>query len=233
MTCANPFARNLQNLTITRLLQISYEDDSLPCHRPLHASQASLTDVQVEGYRCAFNDDTVVVAKDQRIGFDLMQQHPFTGTVLQVIYSISGDLAGVNVHLADTFSPAQAQQLVDQLNVAASTTSEISDRHLDLDALQYLIRVTDETWYTGLAFEAFKLWKPDAIGIQLVTGYWSSLQEDFTSQDLYQEQLRNGVPKCLVDLLHLAAAASIRYVMFDPEAGQLDGLPVFERVELT
>lgn len=236
MNRSNPFARSPLNLSIARLLQITYANDCPPCHRPLHPTQEMLSDEQLQCFPCAFADEAALITEGQDVDDELLAAHTSNGIVRQVIYAIEGDLKGVRSHLADACSAEQAQQLVELLSSAdipACSAWEISDQHLDHDAHQYLVRVTDETWYTGLAFEAFKLWKPGAIGIQLVTGYWSALQDDFTCQDLYQEQLRNGVPKSLVDLLHLAAAASVRYVMFDPEASQLDGLPVFERVELS
>ncbi|VXC23907.1 conserved hypothetical protein [Pseudomonas sp. 8Z] len=231
----NPFANNPLSLTITRLLQITYANDCPPCHRLLHPTQEMLSDDQLQCFPCAFTDETALITEGQDVDDELLDTHISSGIVRQVIYAINGDIKGVQSHVADTYSAEQAQQLVDLLNstdIRACSAWEISDQHLDHDAHQYLVRVTDETWYTGLAFEAFKLWKPGALGIQLVTDYWSSLLDDLTLQAFYQEQLRNGVPTCLVNLLHLAAAASVRYVMFDPDASQLDGLPVFERVEL-
>jgi len=236
MNRSNPFVRSPLNLSIARLLQITYANDCPPCHRPLHPSQEMLSDEQLQCFPCAFNDETALITEGQDVDDELLAAHTSDGIVRQVIYTIEGDLQGGRCHIADTCSAEQAKQLVDLLNAAHTPTCstwEISDQHLDPDAHQYLVRVTDETWYTGLAFEAFKLWKPGAIGIQLVTDYWSSLEDDFTWQAFHQEQLRNGVPKSLVDLLHLAAAASVRYVLFDPETSQLDGLPVFERVELS
>lgn len=80
--------------------------------------------------------------------------------------------------------------------------------------------------------EVFELRDSHAFGVKLIATPWtdSHLQqiEDCTAKQLRQQQLSAGLPVELVEVLHLAAQADVRILIFDPDAAQLDGLPVYD-----
>lgn len=47
---------------------------------------------------------------------------------------------------------------------------------------------------------------------------------------LRQRQLDAGLPAEFVEILHLAGQADVRFLLFDPDATLLDGLPSFQHV---
>lgn len=47
------------------------------------------------------------------------------------------------------------------------------------------------------------------------------------ARQLRQQQLSTGLPVELVEVLHLAAQADVRILIFDPDAAQLDGLHTY------
>lgn len=57
------------------------------------------------------------------------------------------------------------------------------------------------------------------------TSHLKCLEEHPAS--LRYEQLRTDAPTPLVDVLHLAAQADVRFLIFAPDAGILDGLPIY------
>ena len=100
---SNPFLRGYQNLRIDRSLCITYEDDCPPVWRPLHPSQAHLTDDQVALFPCVFSNDFALITEGQDIPEDLEVQCQTEGVVRTVVYAVSGDDFGQPVHVGDTY----------------------------------------------------------------------------------------------------------------------------------
>ncbi|GEM_PF-3290404 len=70
----NPFLRGYQNLRISRSLFITYQDDCPPAWRPVHPSQAHLSDGQVARFPCIFSEDFALITEGQEIPDDLVAQ---------------------------------------------------------------------------------------------------------------------------------------------------------------
>ncbi|GEM_PF-2814808 len=111
----NPFLHSYQDLRISRSLFITYEDDCPPAWRPLHPSQAHLSDGQVARFPCIFNDDFALVTEGQEIPDDLVAQCQSEGLVRAVTYAVNGDDFGQPVHIGDTYSEEAAREVVQRL----------------------------------------------------------------------------------------------------------------------
>ena len=162
LTASNPFARGYDNLHIERLLLITYEDDCLPCFRPLHDSQAHLPDHALQLLPCLFNDDFALISEGQSIPEELDDRCQSSGLVRQVIYAVMGEMLNERHHVGDLYSLEDAQAMIHHLSFETghySRTWEISTAHLTEEALRYLERrVGDfDSRPTGLLFEPFAL----------------------------------------------------------------------------
>ena len=60
---SNPFVRGYQNLSVRRLLAITYADECPSAYLPLHSSQAHMRDDQVRLYPCIFCDDFALITE--------------------------------------------------------------------------------------------------------------------------------------------------------------------------
>ena len=111
---------------------------------------------------------------------------------------------------------------------------EIGTAHLPEEAMFYL-----EGWFshsalrqTGLLFELFALPDCYGIGCKLIGTPWTDENllniEGKRYSSLRHEQLDAGTPEALVKVLHLAALADVRLLIFDPDATVLDGLAIFD-----
>ncbi|VVQ25696.1 ABC transporter substrate-binding protein [Pseudomonas fluorescens] len=237
LTASNPFARGYDNLHIERLLLITYEDDCLPCFRPLHDSQAHLPDHALQLFPCLFNDDFALISEGQSIPDELDERCQSTGLVRQVIYAVIGEIFNERHHVGHLYSLEEAQAMVHRLSFETGHYSrawEISTAHLPEEAMFYL-----EGWasnsaprQTGLLFEFFTL--PDCldIGCKLIGTPWTDDNllkiEGRPYSSLRQEQLDAGTPETLVNVLYLAALADVRLLIFDPDAAALNGLAIFD-----
>ena len=71
-----------------------------------------------------------------------------------------------------------------------------------------------------------------AIGVKLIATPWTdaNLQhvEGITAEELRQEHRAKGVPESFVEVLHLAALADVRMLVFDADAPVLDGLTLYD-----
>lgn len=98
--------------------------------------------------------------------------------------------------------------------------------------MQYLEDLADTSTLTGLLFEAFRIPDSDAVGVKLIATPWTDANLEIVdgrdAQALYNEQANARVPSSLLNVLHLAAMADVRILIFDPNAAILDGLPVYE-----
>lgn len=236
---SNPFVRGYDNLSIERLLLITYANDCPPCFRSVHDSQAHLPDDALELFPCLFCDDFAIISEDQLIPDELDERCQSTGLVRQVIYAVNGEMLSERHHVGDLYSLEEAQAMVHRLNFETGHYSrawEISTAHLTEDALRYLEHRAGSfnTGPTGLLFEPFALRDCNGFGCKLIGTPWTDDNlvkiEGNPYSSLRQEQLDAGAPKALVNVLYLAALADVRLLIFDPDAAVLDGLAIYDEI---
>ena len=234
---SNPFVRGYDNLSIERLLLITYANDCPPCFRSIHESQAHLLDDALELFPCVFNDDTALISEGQSIPDELEECFQSTGLVRQVVYAVTGEMLDERNHVGDLYSLEEAQAMVHGLSFDTGHYSrawEISTAHLTDEALRHLeSRVGNvDSKPTGLLFEPFALPDCNGVGCKLIGTPWTDDNlvkiEDRPYASLRQEQLDAGTPVALVNVLYLAALADVRLLIFDPDAAVLDGLAIFD-----
>lgn len=232
----NPFIRGYQNPRVVRTLLITYADDCPPIWRPLHVSQAHLSDEQVERFPCLIGNDFAIISEDQVVTEELEAQCTSEGLVRTVVYAVAADdVDGKPLHVGDTYSEDAAREVVRRLRFETGFFSrawEISTAHITEDAGRYLADLADIATPTGFLFVAFRLPYSPAIGVKLIATPWTddNLQKvDGTTADrLREEHRKKGMPASLVDVLHLAALADVRILVFDADAPVLDGLTLYE-----
>lgn len=231
---SNPFLRGYQNLRIDRTLCITYEDDCPPVWRPLHPSQAHLPNDQIALFPCVFNNDFALITEGQDIPEDLDAQCQTEGVVRTVVYAVSGDDSGQPVHVGDTYSEEAAREVVRRLSFETGFYSrcwEISSVHLTAEAGRFLAELADIATPSGFLFVAFRIPYSPAIGVKLIATPWTdaNLQpiEDITAEQLRQEHRNKGMPESLVEVLHQAAVADVRMLVFDADAPILEGMTLY------
>lgn len=107
----------------------------------------------------------------------------------------------------------------------------INGRHIDQEARYYLEKQIDVGIPFGTLFTIFRI--PEAaIGISLRNTPWNDahLQRTFcmTLAELRQAHLDYEMPESLVNVLHLAGEADVRYLIFDVDAPEIEGLPTYD-----
>ncbi|WP_073664155.1 ABC transporter substrate-binding protein [Pseudomonas aeruginosa] len=239
----NPFVRGYSNLRIVRSLCISYDDGSLLVWRPIHASQAHLSDRDLISSPCIVTNDFAVI---RNIGEEISDELAAEcdagegvngeGVVGAVVYAIHGDdFNGEPVHIGDTYSEEAAREIVGRLSFKTGFYSrawEISSAHLTEDANRYLMELADLATPERFLFIAFRIPYSPAIGVKLISTPWtdSHLQdlEGITAEQLRQEHRNKRMPESLVDTLQQAGQADVRFLIFDADAPVLEGLPLYE-----
>lgn len=231
----NPFLRGYQNLYINRSLFITYEDDCPPVWRPLHPCQAHLPDDQIECFPCIFSNDFALITECQEILDELEDQCQSEGVVRTLVYAINGDDFGQPVHVGDTYSEEAAREVVRRLRFETGHYSrcwEISNSHITEGAIRYLAELADTATPAELLFVAFRIPHSPAIGVKLIATPWTDANleyvEDSSAEQLRQEHLSKGVPDALVEVLHLAALADVRMLVFDADAPELEGMMLYD-----
>ncbi|MGP3790500.1 DUF5983 family protein [Pseudomonas sp. B392_1p] len=231
----NPFRRGYQNLHICRELLITGEDHQPPVWRPLHPSQAHLPDDQITRCPCIFSDEFALITESQLIPHDLEAQCRTTGVIQTVTYAIHGDDAGQPMHIGDACSKEAAREVVQRLSFETghySRSWEISAAHVDEKAIDYLLEMSKVERPSDLLFVAFRIPGCPAIGMKLIATPWTTANllhiEGITAEQLRQEHEDGGVPPSLVNVLHQAADADVRFLVLDADAPALDGLPLYE-----
>ena len=247
---SNPFLRSYQQLSINRLLLITFEDDHPPVYRPLHRSQAHLFDLEVQCFPCTFCDEFALITRfqrpkllddGQRIGRGAGAQgrdHEIfgdDGIVRQVVYEIVGtDLEGRPVRIGDAHSLHEAEAVVRRLSFDTGHYSrawEINTAHLPEADLQFLQQLASTFTPGGLMFEVFAVPGTEGIGCKLIGTPWTDQNLDLIGKpsiEAFRKELIDaGVSETLFRVLHLAALADVRVLIFDPLAKELPGLPVF------
>jgi hypothetical protein len=111
---------------------------------------------------------------------------------------------------------------------ATTVAAGISTAHITEDANRYLEELADIATPTGFLFVAFRIPCSPALGVKLIATPWTDANleyvEGISAEQLRQEHLSKGVPESLVEVLHLAALADVRMLVFDADAPELDGL---------
>lgn len=232
----NPFMRGYQNLRIIRTLLITYEDDCPPIWRPLHASQAHLPNDLVALFPCLIGQDFALITEGQEVPEELEALCQAEGIVRTVVYAIvADDFDGQPVQVGDTYSEKVAREVVRRLKFETGIYSrcwEISTCHITEASGRYLCDLADIATPTGFLFIAFRVPYSPAIGVKLIATPWTDENlrsiEEVAAEQLRQEHLSKGMPDDLMQVLHLAANADVRILIFDADAPELDGLPIYE-----
>ncbi|WPD44490.1 hypothetical protein SD209_32185 [Pseudomonas aeruginosa] len=108
---------------------------------------------------------------------------------------------------------------------------EISAEHLPEDVVNRMFLLPTELH--ALQLELFETSAQSVIGCKLRNTPWTDKHLDLLNTspaELRQRQLEYGLPIELVEILHLAGQADVRFLLFDPDAALLDGLPSFRSV---
>jgi len=239
----NPFLRGYWNLKIVRTLSISHEDGSPHVWRNIHPSQHHLCDAALVSSPCIVTSDFAVVRTGtEPVGAALLAECDAgegvsgEGVVGAVVYAIHGDdFDGRPVHIGDTYSAEAAREVVQRLSFETGYYSrcwEISREHITVDSWHYLANLADIATPSGFLFVAFRIPYSPAVGVKLIATPWTdaNLQhvEGITAEELRQEHRAKGVPESLVEVLHLAALADVRMLVFDADAPVLDGLTLYD-----
>lgn len=234
---SNPFLRGYTQFTITRMLLIDSGDGTGMCYRPPHFLHAKLPDTQLEGTFCQFNEDFAVIPERQALPESLLHQCPKAGFVFAVVRSITGQHGDSTVHIGDAHSADAAQELVRQLSFNTGHYSrawEISSRHLPPLAMRWLERsAAGARSSINVLFYVFAIsGTRGAIGCLLHSTPWTDahlrIAEGFDSRILRETHERAQIPVSLLDVLHQAALADTRILIFDPDAPVLEGLPLYD-----
>ncbi|AWL00805.1 TPA: ABC transporter substrate-binding protein [Pseudomonas aeruginosa] len=231
----NPFVRGYGGLSVQRLLAISYDDDCPLSYLPLHVSQSHLPDSQVERHACVFCDDFALITEGQNVPPELDAQCPSHGIARNLVYAVMAEEAGQPLHVGDTYSEEAAREVVRRLRFETGFYSrawEISSVHITEEAGRFLAELADIATPSGFLFMAFRIPYSPAVGVKLIATPWTdaNLQhvEGITAEELRQEHRAKGVPESLVEVLHLAALADVRMLVFDADAPVLDGLTLYD-----
>ncbi|AZF53208.1 hypothetical protein C4J85_2723 [Pseudomonas sp. R4-34-07] len=228
---SNPFARGFNDLRIQRLLAVLYDAQAPLCHLPPHPSQQHLTDDQLARHPCLFNEQHALIVNSNASMAAHEDTYPHPGIVVQVIYAIFSHDQSPPILVGDHYAEALAQARIQHITFETGHYSrcwEISTAHLPDAVCETL---TPAAVPDGLLLEAFELRDSHAFGVKLIATPWTDSHleriEGCTADQLRQQQLDAEVPVELVDVLHLAAQADVRILIFDPDAAQLEGLPTY------
>jgi hypothetical protein len=231
----NPFIRGYSSLSIQRLLAVTYEDDCPLTYLPLHDSQSHLRDDEIERFACIFCDDFALITEGQDVPDELDAQCPSHGIARTVVYAVMADDFGTPVHVGDTYSEEAARKVVRRLTFETGFYSrcwEISSGHIPEETRRYLEDLADASTLTGLFFEAFRIPDSDAVGVKLIATPWTDanlkIVDGLDAQALHNQQADACVPEPLMTVMHLAALADVRILIFDPNAAILEDLPLYE-----
>ena len=103
---------------------------------------------------------------------------------------------------------------------------------LDDQIAQFPCILCNDFALIGFLFVVFRIPYSPAIGVKVIATPWTdaNLQyvEGITAEQLRREHQDKGMPESLLEVLHLAALADVRFLIFDADAPVLDGLPLYE-----
>ncbi|HGP1322532.1 ABC transporter substrate-binding protein [Pseudomonas aeruginosa] len=231
MTQLNPFIRGYESFRIERNLQITDEGDNLPCYRVLHETQQHLPDEHFQCEPCDFNHDFAVVAQEQGQDDGIAEQYP-----RNVVYSIYGEQDGRETLIGDQYSLPQAESVVRYLSFGGGYNRcwEIRKTHLPITTWNSLYEKFSTKMPIRLPSVLVSLFwcnEHGAVGFRLHHTPWTDecLEIlEMTAATLREQQLAFGLDEHLVDLLHLAGQADIRFLVLDTFAPTLKGLPLYD-----
>lgn len=234
-TLKNPFLRGYQGLTVQRQLIIGTVGGGPLVRRPLHPFHDHLNDERLFQSACRFCDHYALMLEGTPQSPTLNRRCQHEGTVLDVIHAVMVTESGELTHLGDAQSGEAAQMMVQRLSFDTGHYSqcwEISTAHLCPQSFVYLRNASSRETPSGLLFEVFRLQDDSTFGCKLYATPWHDRAlrrvDGINRQQLHQEHLKAGVPHCLVRILHLAALADTRILIFDPDAPELNGLEIYE-----
>ena len=229
----NPFARGFHAFACKRVVQIHYDDQCPPCYRPLHTAQLELNDDHINSQACVFDDDCAVITEGQDVSGFLRMQLPADSVVSTVLYQVTAKQLSGSVHLCALPTRKAAEHLMQQLSFATGQYSrswEISTSHLPADEYAYLQQLARSERPAGF-FECFSLVSNRSVGCKLYSTPWHRSAHvegpGCSAADVCIRLLDEQVPPVLMTLLLLAGQADTRFLVFDPDAAPLAGLPVF------
>lgn len=231
----NPFIRGYRRLRIERTLILDTEVDDYLVYVRLHESQRHLPDEKILFEDCVFNGYFALVTGDQPLSKRFMRQCPDRGHIRDVVFAILAEEDGSDRLVGYSPTRHHAASVVQRLTFETGFYSrcwEISSTHITGDAADFLAELADIATPTGFMFVAFRIPYSPAIGLKLIATPWTDENllhvEGIDAGQLRQEHLDKGMPESLVDVVHLAALADVRILIFDGDAPVLDGLPVYE-----
>ncbi|MHB0818490.1 DUF5983 family protein [Stutzerimonas stutzeri] len=230
----NPFLRGFYSFTIERQLQIFLEADQPTIFRPLHPCQENLPDERVIHHPCIYSRDFALVTEGQEIPPELEEQYQASGLACRVTYSLFGHRESTSIFLGDYDNFALAKAISEQLAFSTGHFSrawEISTLHLPNKAMEYIRWVAGFEVPCGQLVEFFLLPDCEGVGCKLLSTPWSD--ENLASHGITAAQLENdhrekGFHPALIQVLQLAAAADVRFLVFDPDADRLQDLPIYD-----
>lgn len=157
------------------------------------------------------------------------------GVVRTVVHAVVADEGGKSLHVGDTYTEEAAREVVHRLRFETGFYSrcwEISSAHVDADAHRFLVDLADIDTPSTFLFIAFRIPYSPAIGVKLMATPWTDdhlrMAEGSTARKLQQSHRRKGMPESLIKVLHLAALADVRILIFDSDAPTLEGLPLYD-----
>ncbi|MBB4868273.1 hypothetical protein HNP46_007196 [Pseudomonas nitritireducens] len=165
-----------------------------------------------------------------------LPEHPELRELSYVIHAQEGQRT-VIIGIQPTLEAAQ--DIVRRLSFETGHFSrcwEICMEHLPESVADYLflLAAADKpSTLRGLQVEFFELSAHRMVGCKLLNTPWSDEAlyiHDTNLAQLRQQQLDYGLPAEVVDILQLAGQADVRFLLFDPDAARLNGLPVFSGV---
>ncbi|MDH0645220.1 hypothetical protein N5D48_00340 [Pseudomonas sp. GD03858] len=200
---------------------------------PLHTAQLDLDDDHINCQACVFDDDCAVITEGQDVLGFLRMQLPAVGVVTTVLYQVTAERVTGSLHLGDLPSLEAANQLMQQLSFTTGQYSrswEISASHLPADEYAYLEQLARSERPASF-LECFPLVSNRSVGCKLYSTPWhrSDQREGLgcSAADVCIRLLDEQVPPVLMTLLLLAGQTDTRFLVFDPDAAPLAGLPVF------
>jgi len=232
----NPFlARGFQRLSIQRLVSISTDPGTPLLHLPLHPSQDHVQDEIFNQCPINYGDQFALKADEPYAPSSLLASCPYIGWVQAVVHALVTEVDGKTITICDTYSKDAAQALIKRIsfdNDVFSRCWEISTAHVCQQSLIHLHDLAQSNRPSTRLFDVFRVPVGNLIGIKLLNTPWTDsnlkILEGKTAQELHEEHERSGIPSMLLNVLHLAGEADVRFLFLDPDGFILHGLPVHD-----
>lgn len=232
----NPFIRGFNKLRVERTLIIDAGANDHLVYVRLHESQSNLPDANVLFHPCVFNGSfALIVDGEQQPDRKFRSECLDSGHVRDVMHAIFHEQDGSDALVGYSPSHLHLAGVMKHLTFQTghySRSWEINSAHVTQEAMAYLTELADIATPTRFWFVAFRMPYSQAIGIKLNTTPWidESIRraEGASARPLRQIFLDGGMPESLADVIILAVLADVRFLIFDPDARVLDGLPLYD-----